>query len=109
MSESDKSKEVKAFTDSLSKQAQDLKSKMLSEIAQAVWIILDKNGLNEDIEISFYKSSDRYMDRYEHVASVKDREQDKRINEFFEKKSMDEFQSALQNFAWAVENANKFN
>ena len=109
MSESDKSKEVKAFTENLSKQAQNLKSKMLSEIAQAVWAILNRNGFNKTIEISFYKFRDTHMSRYELVASVKDREQDKLVDEFFENKSMDEFQSALKNFSWAVENANKPN
>ena len=109
MSEPDKSKEVKAFTDNLSKQAQHLKSKMLSEIAQAVGVILDRNEWNQTIEISFYKLRHSYMNRFDHAASAKDKEQNKLMDEFFEKKSMDEFQSALKDFAWAVENANKSN
>lgn len=93
----------KVFTENLSNKANADKIKFQSEIAAAIMHICSRYNLREtSLNFRYYEQYSSYSGNQPFVSFEKDTE--KRIKEFFAQRSMDQFQEALNNFAWAVQN-----
>lgn len=91
-----------------SKASADLKA-MQEEMAKALSPIFDRYGFGREVNFTlrFYRhySSYTYSGNSGYVPSTSfDEKEIKKINEHFERKSIEDFQDALKNFAWAVQN-----
>lgn len=98
------------FEKNLQKRADKQYADMMREIGESVQGVLHKNGiLNGNITFSLSYSSyhDSYSDnprygRIRPIVKIND-EPREAIRKHFEEKCLTEFEEALKNFAWAVE------
>lgn len=93
----------KVFTKNLSNKANADQAKFQSEIATAIMQICSRYNLQRpNLNFRYYEQYSSYSGNQSFVSFEKDSE--KMIKEFFAQRSMDQFQEALNNFAWAVQN-----
>ncbi len=98
---------TEAFNKSLTQKAESDRQKFLQDIGAAIQPIVDRYGLDKGLcfTFSFSQSWSDYVayGRSGYTARVSvSGEQDEKIRKFFQTKSMEQFQEALQSFAWAV-------